>query len=653
MGVSPRDTILKCRSVAGSLAEMESVTNFGLLAKFVLACQNLKISDAAAGQGLRTSTLSTALRTLETGIGMRLFLRQGGHLRLVPSAFWLYRDACRILQLEHQARHYAGLPRPSPLEKLVVEIDLSFAIGRLSKAVDRAIHRMGTLEPQTLIECHFADFRAPQTESYGGLAVRIPREMSARIDIFSYSETELNGPIDAVEFYQDPWVSVSASASDAPPNILTDKLAVTRMRPALASAIARYVEVNGLGNQLIQIDAEPHDLGALLAEKPHLRFLMPASMLSARMGLHHIEATLLKPALISHIGSRISGALVGRGETFLALVKENLAAPEDNIIFEPQSTMRQIQLFNLACRSAGISAAARVANLSQPSVSAQLRKLEKSIGSVLFTRRTDGSAVAEAGDRLLPFTLEIEARDAAMQRLMQDIAAHTQAIVSVGTLPSSGHDSALTDRVAAMATQVHNRNPDWHLEIIEASNTELNDRVRSGALNLAVVGMSGSKVGRIALGPSEPLSVVANPAVDLGPKRALTLEEVCKLPLVLGSRHLSIHQSIMAAVRARNLRLQPVVEAGSLPLAIAMARRAPLCTILPASSVRRDVAEGRLKTVPIAAEDISGQLSVIFSMDRALSAAEREIIQTLVAAFAHFPAEPDFSSNDDRLLEND
>ncbi|WP_176086491.1 LysR family transcriptional regulator [Martelella sp. HB161492] len=624
-----------------------------MLAKFVLACQNLRISEAAAGQGLRASTLSTALKTLETRIGMSLFSRQGGHLGLLPSAFWLYRDACHILQLEHQARNYAGRTADQPLEKLVIDIDLSFAIGRLSKAVDRAIHDMGIIAPQTLIDCRFADVRSHHSDAEVGLYERIPRERTAQIDIFSYPEIEMSDYAFAEVLYSDPWVSVSASPGDAPPNLVTDRLAVTRMRPALANAIARYVELNGLGNQLRVIDADPHDLGQLLTENPHLRFLLPASILSARMGLHQVAATPLSPPLISHVGTRISGALSGRARTFLGLVKENLAAPEDNIVFEPDTTMRQIQLFNLACRSGGISAAARVANLSQPSVSAQLQKLEESVGSALFTRRSDGSSISDAGDRLLPFTLEIEAREAAMHRLSRDIAAHTQAIVSVGTLPSSGHDSVLTARVAEMATRIHDLNPHWRLEISEASNTALNERVRSGTLNLAIVGMAGPKVGRIALGPSEPLSVIANPAINLGDGPTLTLEAVCRLPLVMGSRHLSIHQTVMAAVRARHLRLQPAVEVGSLPLAIAMARRAPLCTVLPASSVRRDVAEGRLKTMPIAAEDISGQLSVIFSMDRALSTAERAIIQALIASFAELQTEQDRPGHDGSLLESD
>ncbi len=278
-----------------------------------------------------------------------------------------------------------------------------------------------------------------------------------------------------------------------------------------------------------------------------------------------------------------------------------------------------------------------MANLSQPSVSAQIQKIEETVGSPLFTRRSDGALMTEAGGRVLPFSLEIEAREAALMRLLHDLAAHTQAVVSVGMLPSSGHDSVLTARVANMVMRIHTSLPNLHLEVIEASNTVLNERVRSGTLNLAIVGIPGPKVGRIVLGPGEPLAVAANPAVELGDRSALTLEELCDLPLVMGSRHLSIHQSVMAAVRARHLRLRSVIEVGSLPLAIAIARRIPVCTVLPASSVRRDVEEGWLKVLPIAAENISGQISVIFSMDRALSTAERAIIQALIASFAGDP----------------
>jgi DNA-binding transcriptional LysR family regulator len=75
------------------------------------------------------------------------------------------------------------------------------------------------------------------------------------------------------------------------------------------------------------------------------------------------------------------------------------------------------------------------------------------------------------------------------------------------------------------------------------------------------------------------------------------------------------------------------VEVGSLALAIAMVRRAPLCTILPASSVRQDIEAGDLVAVPINQEELSGALSLIFSVERELSEAERAIVQEFIRVF--------------------
>ena len=75
------------------------------------------------------------------------------------------------------------------------------------------------------------------------------------------------------------------------------------------------------------------------------------------------------------------------------------------------------------------------------------------------------------------------------------------------------------------------------------------------------------------------------------------------------------------------------MEVGSLPLAIAMVRRAPICTVLPVSSVQQDVGDGRLTATAIAEDVVTGKLSVIFSAERSLSAAERAIVTALVAAF--------------------
>ncbi|TNM63408.1 substrate-binding domain-containing protein [Aliirhizobium smilacinae] len=161
----------------------------------------------------------------------------------------------------------------------------------------------------------------------------------------------------------------------------------------------------------------------------------------------------------------------------------------------------------------------------------------------------------------------------------------------------------------------------------------LHDKIRKGELNLAGVGAAQSQVARIPLGPSEPLSVVANPRLRLPNLTEMSIEQACSLPLVLGVGQLSIHQNFALAARARAIFLAPIIEVGSLTLAIAMVRNAPLSTILPASSVSKDVDAGLLVTVPISRDEVPGALSIIFSADRSLSDAERTILQELVSVF--------------------
>ncbi|WP_152971360.1 LysR family transcriptional regulator, partial [Rhizobium ecuadorense] len=86
----------------------------------------------------------------------------------------------------------------------------------------------------------------------------------------------------------------------------------------------------------------------------------------------------------------------------LCSLKKNLEAMEANIVFRPQLTARQLHYFNLAHLSGGISAAARAAHVTQPSVSIQIQKIEAVVGQPLFERRRNGAESTKAGKALLP-----------------------------------------------------------------------------------------------------------------------------------------------------------------------------------------------------------------------------------------------------------
>ncbi|WP_445679767.1 LysR family transcriptional regulator [Radicibacter daui] len=625
---------LRERRAGPMLARMEHTgIELRLLSKFVLACQDPSLSRTARQLGIAPSALSTALHGLEERVQMKLFMRSGRYLGLLPSAFWLYRNACALLHLEDYALRAAALP-PGQVEKLQVRVNLTFAIGRLSKAISRAIQQMGALHPEVMVACRFLGAGGQAGAGFSGEGLdHIPPERSASIEIGCFSPEEARRGGGVTPLYDDPWIVVRSADVDQRMSAGTDVLALMKMAPPLMRAAIDYADKNGLGPQLKLIEEEPAELGRLLADFPHMRFLLPASMVANRLGLSRIHREDMAPPLSSMVGMRISGELAEKARLFADLLGRNIAGGDENIVFAPQLSARQLHYFNLSHRCGGISAAARVANIAQSSVSAQIHAMEEVLGAPLFERRSNGVVLSPAGVGLLPLTLEMERRQNLILRQSRDIAAHTQDKVAIGTLPSSGHDSALTEKVAEAMTAISQQHPLLNLQISEGSNGLLHERVRSGDLNLAIVGVVQPQFARVLLGPSEPLSVVANPALDFGGRQMVNMADVSELPLVLGSRHLSIHQSFIAAANARHVHIQPAVEVGSLALAIAMVRRARLCTVLPASSVRQDLEAGRLIAVQINPEEISGTLSVIFSAERELSYAERAIINILTQVF--------------------
>lgn len=591
------------------------------LASFVLACQNATVAETARQLGVSPSTLSVALHRLERDLDMQLFLRQGAHLRPLPAAFWLFQQAVALLHAESAARQSVRR-RNEPAERVHVRLDLSFTIGRFSKAVSRTVEALHDAHPEISVDF---DFVAAGTE---------PRpagpNCTAEIEIGYFPPETQGGTITLLE---DDWVGVTHSETSPFALDPGRPLAIVRMRETLTLALEAHALRHGLVSRLKRLDARPADLSDLLANMPDTMFLMPRSMMADRLGLGRCHVEPLEPVLISAVSARGRGHDRGAALIFLQTLRRTLAAPEANAVFFPELTARQLRYFSLIERVGGISAAARAANVSQPTLSFQLQRMEAVLADPLFERKRSGAVLTAAGRHLLPLAHDIEQRLERIVTGRQDVTARTQSTLTIGLLPSSGHDSAMTAQVAAALLDVRRRHPQTRFRVFEGANADLHALVRSGEVNLAVVGSVLPGMPHIVLGPVERLSVVAHPSLGLDAYPDIGLAQACALPLVLGPRHLSIHRMFFEAAAAARQPLQPAMDVGSLPLAIALTRGAALATVLPASSVRQDVREGRLTATPIRERLGPGSLSIIFSGERTLAEIEREVVRALATAF--------------------
>ncbi|HEY4079296.1 MAG TPA: LysR family transcriptional regulator [Burkholderiaceae bacterium] len=114
--------------------------------------------------------------------------------------------------------------------------------------------------------------------------------------------------------------------------------------------------------------------------------------------------------------------------------------------------LRRFVLFDAVCREGGISQAALAVGLSQPAVSLAIKKLEETIGAVLFERGYGGSELTREGALL----------QRRVERMLQQIEA------AVAAMPAGGR--ARQSHAGAMCRRLTDSQIRCHVAIAEAGS---------------------------------------------------------------------------------------------------------------------------------------------------------------------------------------
>lgn len=143
---------------------------------------------------------------------------------------------------------------------------------------------------------------------------------------------------------------------------------------------------------------------------------------------------------------------------------------------------RQLEAFRAAMRAGSISGAARLLNISQPSVSRLIGDLERSVGFQLFARNGRGIIATIEARRL---NSAVESMFIGIDRLKEvaaSIRETTAGEVTLGIIP------ALTYRVMPEAVaRVHAMRPDLRIEVRVRNTPALIEAVSLQQIDLAVI----------------------------------------------------------------------------------------------------------------------------------------------------------------------
>jgi len=275
--------------------------------------------------------------------------------------------------------------------------------------------------------------------------------------------------------------------------------------------------------------------------------------------------------------------------------------------------LRELRYFYSVARTGNFGRSARELNISQPTISHQVRKLEEGLGTQLLVRHGRGVMLTLAGVRLR------DRLDTIMQLLASPLGGDAVPGTQTGTLSFAVSAEVAPLVVAPLAKTFRAQWPDVVLDIREGSGTEIEEWVLHSRIDLAVI-HDPPRLPELDVTPilSEGLGLVAPVRSRIADDtRPLRMRDLVGESLILpGSQHW-IRRRVDNAAQRHGLRLKPALQVNSVASTKVMVRNGLGCTVLPLTAVHDEVGRGTLAFRPI---DHSELLSICAIVCRGASA---------------------------------
>ncbi|MFF4951854.1 transcriptional regulator CynR [Streptomyces chattanoogensis] len=255
-----------------------------------------------------------------------------------------------------------------------------------------------------------------------------------------------------------------------------------------------------------------------------------------------------------------------------------MAAPE----------LRHLRYLLAVAEHGSFTRAAEELRISQPTLSQQVKQLERTVGAQLLDRTGRTVRLTDAGETYVPYA----------RRALRDLAAAERAVLDVADL-SRGHlRLALTPTFTAylvgpLVAELHSRHPGITLEVREMAQDRIESGLLADELDLGIA-FHGPHLPSIAATPlfTETLGLVAGahrPGASRSGARGsgsdhaqpLSVRDLAGHQLALLSGDFATRGHVDAYFGAHRVQPRIAVEANSVQALTEIVRRTPLVTVLP------------------------------------------------------------------------
>lgn len=226
-----------------------------------------------------------------------------------------------------------------------------------------------------------------------------------------------------------------------------------------------------------------------------------------------------------------------------------------------------------------INRAAIDLQMSQPALSRNIAALEHEMGAALFVRTQGGVHLTEAGkllaDRARPLLRQFTI-------LQEQVGEKAAGQLSIG-LPASWRHVFTSRFVENMMDQY----PGVALRVYEGVSNAIREYMAAGLLDLCVVAYDETPASgyRQTAMVREPLVLVGSLAIDLRSDRAISIDVLHDLKLILPAKPNVLRSHVESSMLRRGLKFHLVTETDTLALCLDLAECGLGLTVVPACSI--------------------------------------------------------------------
>ncbi|RTL49682.1 MAG: LysR family transcriptional regulator [Bradyrhizobiaceae bacterium] len=251
--------------------------------------------------------------------------------------------------------------------------------------------------------------------------------------------------------------------------------------------------------------------------------------------------------------------------------------------------------------------AAEASNVSQPTLSAAIKQLEDSFGTLLVNRGSRFQGFTPEGERVLVWARRIVGDSRAMREDLETLKNGLVGHMRIAAIPTA---LAMT---AALTTPFRARHPGVRFTIVSRTSTEILRLLENLEVDAGLTYLDNEPIGNVNRVPLyfEQYRLLTAADSELGDRETVTWAEIAKIPLCLLTPDMQNRRIIDQMLFRAGVAVSPTLESNSMIVLFSHVRTGKWASVMPALLAESLGLTENVRSIPIMEPDSAQSIGLV------------------------------------------